>query len=633
MYAILAFVPIMLVIVLMVALNMPVRRAIPISWLFCCVIAFVFWKMSFGSLMKQTVIGFLESFTVLIVIFGAVLIMNTLSESGAMDSIKGMFCGITTDARVQAVIIGFLFGSFIEGAAGFGTPAALVGPLMASIGFNPLAATAIALIYNSVPVPFGAVGTPTNAAIAVVADAVTKGGGSKEAFSANLTFHTALLMALGTLLVMLIVAVIQVFVFADTPEKRKIKYVIEILPFLIYVTILFNVIYLLIARFLGPELVSLGASAISMIIVLSTSRKGFLLPKDKWEFTQKVCTVQKQDEHGFMDSLKPKLIVKLQDMLEKHFEKEYEKLDREIDSLNQQKELQIRELLKDEDIEIQYLKRELDDYWKRQSLIKRLKRKDFLLGVPILRAWVPYIIIGAVLALTRVLSALRPDSWAGVMKNIKLAVLSADGEVFWGFAFLWNPGVIFILVALLSVFILRMRNVYVRKAWLKSLDQTRGAAIPLMFGVGIVYILRNSANVSVEVSYLMNGKVAGLSSMLTMMADGLGYLFKDFYLWVSPLIGVIGSFISGSNTVSNTLFAGLQFETAVLVGLPQVVVLALQNTGGAIGNMICVNNVVSACATTGMSGNEGRIIRLNIIPCVLFWILLSCCALFVCEAF
>ena len=633
MYAILAFVPIMLVIVLMVALNMPVRRAIPISWLFCCVIAFVFWKMSLGSLMKQTVIGFLESFTVLLVIFGAVLIMNTLSESGAMDSIKGMFCGITTDARVQAVIIGFLFGSFIEGAAGFGTPAALVGPLMASVGFNPLAATAIALIYNSVPVPFGAVGTPTNAAIAVVADAVTKGGGSKEAFSANLTFHTALLMALGTLLVMLIVAVIQVFVFADTPEKRKVKYVIEILPFLIYVTILFNVIYLLIARFLGPELVSLGASAISMIIVLSTSRKGFLLPKDKWEFTQKVCTVQKQDEHGFMDSLKPKLIVKLQDMLEKHFEKEYEKLDREIDSLNQQKELQIRELLKDEDIEIQYLKRELDDYWKRQSLIKRLKRKDFLLGVPILRAWVPYIIIGAVLALTRVLSALRPDSWAGVMKNIKLAVLSADGEVFWGFAFLWNPGVIFILVALLSVFILRMRNVYVRKAWLKSLDQTRGAAIPLMFGVGIVYILRNSANVSVEVSYLMNGKVAGLSSMLTMMADGLGYLFKDFYLWVSPLIGVIGSFISGSNTVSNTLFAGLQFETAVLVGLPQVVVLALQNTGGAIGNMICVNNVVSACATTGMSGNEGRIIRLNIIPCVLFWILLSCCALFVCEAF
>ncbi|MBQ6434856.1 MAG: L-lactate permease, partial [Synergistaceae bacterium] len=142
------------------------------------------------------------------------------------------------------------------------------------------------------------------------------------------------------------------------------------------------------------------------------------------------------------------------------------------------------------------------------------------------------------------------------------------------------------------------------------------------------YVLRNSANPALEVSYLMNGKIAGLSSMLTMMADGLGYLFRDFYLWVSPLIGIVGAFISGSNTVSNTLFAGLQFETAVLVGLPQVLVIALQNAGGAVGNMICVNNVVSACATTGVSGNEGRIIRINIIPCALFWLMLSCLAVF-----
>lgn len=66
---------------------------------------------------------------------------------------------------------------------------------------------------------------------------------------------------------------------------------------------------------------------------------------------------------------------------------------------------------------------------------------------------------------------------------------------------------------------------------------------------------------------------------------------------MAPLVGVVGSFISGSATVSNTLFAGLQFETAAMVGLPQVIVLALQGAGGAIGNMICVNNVVSGCAS------------------------------------
>ena len=151
----------------------------------------------------------------------------------------------------------------------------------------------------------------------------------------------------------------------------------------------------------------------------------------------------------------------------------------------------------------------------------------------------------------------------------------------------------------------------------------RGAAIPLMFGVAMVYVLRNSANASVEVSYLMSGQAGSLGSMLTMMADGLGYLFRNFYLWVSPLVGVVGSFVSGSNTVSNTLFAGLQFETAILVGLPQVIVLALQNTGGAIGNMICVNNVVSACTTTGINGNEGKIMRKNILPCLLIWAVLA----------
>ena len=420
MYAILAFIPIMLAIVLMVAVNVPARRAMPWAWLLCCAVAFVFWRMNPGSLVRQTAVGFLESLTVLLIIFGAVLIMNTLSESGAMDSIKGMFCGITTDARVQAVIIGFLFGSFIEGAAGFGTPAALAGPLMVSVGFDPLAATAISLIYDSVPVPFGAVGTPTNTAIAVVSDAVVQSGGSRDVFAGEVTYSTALLMAIGTLLVMLSVVVVQVFVFAESPEKRKLKYVIGMLPFLLYVTVLFNGIYLLIARFLGAELVSLGASAISMVVVIATTRRGFLIPKDKWEFPRQTFR-QDQDRAALF---RPRLMVKLQEALEKRFEKEYDHLDREIDDLNRQKKAQIAEILKDEAVQMQYLDQELNDYWKRQGLIRRLKRKDFLLGVPLLRAWVPYIIIGAVLAVTRVLSTLQPDSWAAAMKNIKLSIYS-----------------------------------------------------------------------------------------------------------------------------------------------------------------------------------------------------------------
>ena len=124
------------------------------------------------------------------------------------------------------------------------------------------------------------------------------------------------------------------------------------------------------------------------------------------------------------------------------------------------------------------------------------------------------------------------------------------------------------------------------------------------------YIFRNTGNADL-----------GLGSMLNEMAKGLAAIFQGAYFIIAPFIGVLGSFMSGSNTVSNTLFSSLQFETATILGMNTVLIVALQNNGGAIGNMICVNNVVSACATTGTNGNEGRIIRANIIPCAVFCII------------
>lgn len=626
MYAVLAFLPIVLVIILMVCLNCPARYAIPVGWLACCIIAFSFWKMNIGAIMQQTGVGFLESVTVLFVIFGAVLIMNTLTESSAMDSIKGMFHGITTDARVQGVLIGFLFGAFIEGAAGFGTPAALAGPLMVSVGFNPIAATTLALIYNSVPVSFGAVGTPTNTAIAIAGGFIEKLGSSPELFSKQFTFFSALFLAAGTFFLLTISVAIEVLIFGETKEKKQIKFVLEIIPFLLYVSVLFNTIFLLIAKFIGPELVSLGAASISMIVVMITSKKGFLMPKTKWEFEKK--SNQSDLVNNFFE---PLFIKKFRKHLQEKFDNKYEILGKKMKE-QEEKHKEIELLIKKEKDELHLLNKELDEYWEQKSFFERLLRKGFLIGVPLLRAWGPYIIIGAVLAVTRVWSTLQPDSWAGKLKAVKIVIPDAKGGVLWSWAVLWNPGLVFVVVALLTILIHRMRSSSVKKAWLRSLDQVRGAAIPLLFGVGMVFILRNSANAAVQINFLMGGNTAGLGSMLTMMADGLGYIFKDFYVWVAPIVGIVGSFVSGSNTVSNTLFSGLQLETSTLLGLPSVIVLALQNTGGAIGNMICINNVISASATTGVTGNEGRIIKTNFVPCIMFCLILVVTA-FICMQF
>ena len=155
-----------------------------------------------------------------------------------------------------------------------------------------------------------------------------------------------------------------------------------------------------------------------------------------------------------------------------------------------------------------------------------------------------------------------------------------------------------------------------------SFRQIVGAAIALFFGVAMVNLYRYTSNTDIGIS--MDTARAATeytfknSSMLYAMARALADLFSSAYFLIAPLIGVLGAFMSGSCTVSNTLFASLQFETATLVGLSQVFIVALQSMGGAIGNMICVNNIVSVCATTGTNGNEGKLIRTNIIPCLMY---------------
>src|SRR5690606_3731085 len=87
-------------------------------------------------------------------------LLTILNYSGGVHAIRKGFTGVSIDRRVQVVIIVWLFGSFIEGAAGFGTPAAIVAPLLVAMGFPAMSAVMLGLMVQSTPVTFGAVGTP-----------------------------------------------------------------------------------------------------------------------------------------------------------------------------------------------------------------------------------------------------------------------------------------------------------------------------------------------------------------------------------------------------------------------------------------------------------------------------------------
>ena len=109
-----------------------------------------------------------------------------------------------------------------------------------------------------------------------------------------------------------------------------------------------------------------------------------------------------------------------------------------------------------------------------------------------------------------------------------------------------------------------------------------------------------------------------MKSMIFYMAEALSKVGRGLYIVISPVIGVLGAFISGSNTVAVTLFANLQEQAASNLSLNTAIIVAANTIGGSIGNMICVNNVVAACATAGTTGREGKIIRINAIPAVIY---------------
>ena len=544
MLALIAFVPLIVTIYLMIGRDWGASKALPLAWALSCVVAFVFWKMNVIDMIAFTLTGFLSALETLVIVFGAILIMNTLSRSGAMSAINGMFMGVTTDARIQAIIVGWAFGAFIEGAAGFGTPAALAAPLLISLGFPPLAAATICLIYNSTPVIFGAVGTPTNTAFTVVKDAVVAAGFNPDSWLSSLTAFSATCMAFGAFFILILGIGVIVCKFGWKGHRHP-KFILPILLYAGATATVFLIVYLTVAKFIGGELASLSAALVTLVVSVIMAKNGILMPKKEFYFDKK---------------------------------------------------------------------ENWDDNWFSNTEIPEPKTSDMNL----VKAFMPYVIIIAILVITRVCQK-AGMGWADAMKAFTIGT-GSSGIILgqnWNYACLWSPGVVFILVALLTIPMHGMKGEEVKGAWKDTFAQVKGAAIALFFGVAMVNIFRYTNFSSDHVD----------GSMLLIMARGLTNLAGQAYIIMAPLIGVLGAFMSGSNTVSNTLFSSLQFEAANLVSIPAVIIVALQNCGGAIGNMVCVNNVVSVCATTGTSGNEGKIIKFNAVPCFIHCIIVVIVAL------
>lgn len=285
--SLLAFAPLVLAAVLLVGLNWPAKRAMPVVLVVTVLIALTAWDMSVNRVLASSLQGLVLTGAILWIIFGAILLLNTLKHSGAIKAIRGGFSNISPDRRVQVIIVAWLFGCFIEGASGFGTPAAVAAPLLVALGFPAMGAVMLGMIVQSTPVSFGAVGTPIVVGVsggldkAGISQQLLAKGTEWETFYRLITSEVAITHALIGIAMPLLMCVMLTRFFGRNKSWTE---GLAVTPFALFTGLAFVIPYAAAGVFLGPEFPSIIGALVGLVIVVPAAKAGFLLPKETWDF-------------------------------------------------------------------------------------------------------------------------------------------------------------------------------------------------------------------------------------------------------------------------------------------------------------------------------------------------------------
>ncbi|WP_372912676.1 L-lactate permease [Salinigranum sp.] len=558
--ALIALAPLATIAFLMVGRYWPATRAMPVAWLVAVGAGVVGWGMSARWIAASSIVGFITAANILYIVFGAILLLYTLKRTGAFDAINQGFASVSEDRRVQVVLLVFLMGSFIEAAAGFGTPAAIVGPLLVGLGFPPLAAVVVALTGNLMAITFGAVGTPLIigmidifGSVESIQTAVVANGpyASVAAWVGDIAMWAATYhVIVGVALPFIGVAMMTRFF----GEERSIKPALEVLPLTLFAWASFSVPYWLTAYFLGPEFPGLIGAMVGLFVTVGALKAGFFHPDEEWDFGPQA----QWPDHWIGD--------------------------------------------------IQPGEGSVGAGTSREGTVTA---DGGHVQMPLWKAWMPYALVAVLLVVTRVVDPVNAFVTMDLF-TITWADLPLTGESIFGtglsdsFAVLYLPGAVFIAVHLLTIPLHDMRGDEVVAAWAETVEKVTPAVIALLFAVATVQIM------------LQSGSATGTDSMLIVLSDGMASLVGGVYPFFAAYIGAFGAFLAGSNTVSDILFGTFQYGVADQIGTSKTLMLGAQAVGGAIGNLIAIHNVVAALAVVGLVGEEGRVIRLELIPLVYY---------------
>lgn len=526
--ALVALIPIIFFFLALTKLRMKGYIAGTITVALALVVALLFYRMPVASALASAVYGFFYGlWPIAWIIVAAVFLYKVSVKTGQFDIIRSSILSVTEDQRLQLILVGFCFGAFLEGAAGFGAPVAITAALLVGLGFKPLYAAGLCLIGNTAPVAFGAMGIPI-----IVAGQVS-GVDTMEISQ----------MAGRQLPFMTIIVLFWLMAIMD--GWRGVK---ETWPAVLVGGGSFAVVQFLTANYVGPELPDI-TSAIVALVALTAFLK-FWQPKTIFRFAPEAGT------NPVADAAKANLAA---------------------------------------------------------PAVK------LTTGV-VLKAWSPFIILTAMVTLWSIppfkalfaaggpladtIISIPVPMLHNLVEKMPPAVANptAYGAVY-AFNWLSATGTAILIATVLTIVYLRMKPAEA----IKTLGETfKELALPI-YSIGMVLAFAFIANYS------------GLSTTLAIALAHTGKAFVFF----SPFLGWIGVFLTGSDTSANALFAALQATTAAQLGLPEVLAVAANTTGGVTGKMISPQSIAIACAAVGLAGKESDLFRFTVKHSLAFLVIIG----------
>ncbi len=483
----LAAAPLLIVLFLMIARNWGGSKAGMVGWAAAAVIAIAAFGADLPLLAVAFGRGLLLSLYVLYIIWMALLLYHVVNEAGAIEVLGQELPGLAADRAGQALLLAWVFGSFLQGASGYGVPAAVIAPLLVGLHFPPNAAVAVALLGHGWAVSFGSLGASYLALMA----ATGLPGEAMASESALVLWVACLGCGLGVLL--------------TAGGRRGLR---RRWSFLLVVTAVMGAVQWALAVRGLWTMAAMGAGLAGLVASAVLLRPGRRQPGDDVQAAVNL----------------PRL----------------------------------------------------------------------------LKAFAPYLLLIAIIVVGQLLLA-------GPLNVIELNFLFPSVETAYGWrteagagrsiSLLGHAGAL-LLYASIGGFL-----------WFRSqgpFRPERPYKARVIVRKTVRSLLKPTVSIVALVAMALTMEHTGMTQMLALaLSEKTGALFP----FLSPFIGALGAFVTGSNTNSNVIFGQLQQQTALALGVSVAVILAVQTAGGALGGVFAPAKVVVGVSTVS-GADEGKVLRL-----------------------